>query len=130
MNCQTGTIHQTNPEGTLLKLVSQIGVPAELSDKIASIPFGKGIAGAAAETKAPVKLCNLQHDLGGVALPNARITGVSGSLAVPIFATTSDQVIGTLGVGRFDEHDFDEAEILKLQQASRTIADVFENKDL
>ncbi|MEX1115290.1 MAG: GAF domain-containing protein, partial [Akkermansiaceae bacterium] len=61
-SCQTGTIHRSD-DGKILDLVCQIGVPDELLDKISNIPFGKGIAGAAAERREPVELCNLQLDL-------------------------------------------------------------------
>jgi L-methionine (R)-S-oxide reductase len=126
--CQTGTIHQATGDGRTLALVCQIGVPDSLMDKISSIPFGKGIAGAAAERKEPVELCNLQQDLGGVAKPDARQTGVSGSLAVPIFAEGTGEVIGTLGIGKFAPHDFSEAEIQRLEGFAREIAGHFGHK--
>ncbi len=126
--CQTGTIHQATGDGKTLTLVCQIGVPDSLLDKISSIPFGKGIAGAAAERKEPVELCNLQQDLGGVAKPDARETGVSGSLAVPIFSETSGNVIGTLGVGKFAPHEFSEAEKTRLERFAREIAGHFGQK--
>jgi L-methionine (R)-S-oxide reductase len=125
--CQTGTIHQANADGTLLELVCQIGVPDSLADRISSIPFGKGIAGAAAERKEPVRLCNLQQDLGGVAKPDARKTGVSGSLAVPVFATDSSQVIGTLGIGKMEPYDFTGDEERRLEEHAREIAGLFQN---
>ena len=105
-SCQTGTIHRSTPDGTHLTLVAQIGVPDVLLDKISLIPFGKGIAGAAAERRAPVELCNLQQDLGGVARPDARQTQVSGSLAVPIFSRDGEKVLGVLGIGMATPHDF------------------------
>lgn len=105
-SCQTGTIHRSNEEGTHLELVAQIGVPDVLLDKISHIPFGKGIAGAAAERRAPVELCNLQQDLGGVARPDARQTNVSGSLAVPIFSSDGVKVLGVIGIGMMAPHDF------------------------
>ena len=103
-NCQTGTLHKA--DGEWLDLVVQRGVPDFLLPKIARIPFGKGIAGAAAERREPVELCNLQQDLGGVARPDARETKVSGSLAVPVFSPDGGAVLGTLGVGMQEPHDF------------------------
>lgn len=103
--CQTGTFHRA--EGGWLHLVAQSGVPDFLVEKISRIPFGKGIAGVAAETKAPVELCNLQQDLGGVAKEDARKTGISGSLAVPIFSE-KNEVLGTLGIGKIDPYEFSE----------------------
>ena len=110
--CQTGTVHRAEDEW--LVLVSHAGVPEFLVEKISKIPFGKGIAGVAAETRGPVELCNLQQDLGGVAKEDARKTGVSGSLAVPIFAVDGETVIGTLGVGKVEPYEFSAREKKRL----------------
>ena len=112
--CQTGTLHRA--EGEWLHLVAHAGVPEFLLDKIFQIPFGKGIAGVAAATREPVELCNLQQDLGGVAKEDARKTGVSGSLAVPIFSEDGAKVIGTLGVGKVVPYDFSGAEKARLAE--------------
>ena len=109
--CQTGTLHRA--EGEWLHLVAQVGVPEFLLDKISKIPFGKGIAGVAASTREPVELCNLQQDLGGVAKEDARKTGVSGSLAVPILSADG-VALGTLGVGKITPYDFSDAEKSRL----------------
>ena len=111
-DCQTGTLHRA--DGEFLDLVAHRGVPDFLLPKIGRIPFGKGIAGAAAERREPVELCNLQQDLGGVARPDARATKVSGSLAVPVFSPDGGRVLGTLGVGMEAPHDFSEAEKARL----------------
>lgn len=110
--CQTGTLHRA--DGEFLDLVAQVGVPEPLLPKISRIPFGKGIAGAAAERREPVELCNLQQDLGGVARPDARQTNVSGSLAVPVFSPDGTAVLGTLGIGMFAPHDFSDDEKSRL----------------
>jgi len=111
-DCQTGTLPLA--DGALLDLVVQLGVPDFLLPKIARIPFGKGIAGAAAERREPVELCNLQQDLGGVARPDARETKVAGSLAVPVFSPDGARVLGTLGVGMQEPHDFTDDEKARL----------------
>ena len=111
--CQTGTLHRA--QGDWLYLVAQVGVPEFLMDKISTIPFGKGIAGVAASSKEPVELCNLQQDLGGVAKEDARKTGVSGSLAVPIL-DGSGKVLGTLGVGKIVPYEFSDAEKARLTE--------------
>ena len=72
------------------------------------IPVGKGIAGAAAERREPVELCNLQADLGGVAKEGARQTNVQGSIAVPILE--GESLKGTLGIGKMVPYDFSESE--------------------
>eukprot|EP00903_Cladosiphon_okamuranus_P003910 g3908.t1 len=107
-DCRTGTLHAAKCE--VLTLVCAIGVPEVLLGKIQKIPFGKGIAGVAAESKGPVELCNLQQDLGGVAKENARKTGVAGSLAVPVFSADGMEVIGVLGIGKTEPYDFSDQE--------------------
>lgn len=126
-DCQTGTIHQSTGDDRILTLVCQIGVPESLMDKISSIPFGKGIAGAAAEHGEAMELCNLQEDLGGVAKADARKTGVSGSLAVPVFAK-SGRVIGTLGIGKSAPYEFTPAEKQRLADFASEISGLFDDK--
>jgi L-methionine (R)-S-oxide reductase len=116
--CQTGTLHRA--DGETLYLVSQVGIPESLMEKIEVIPFGKGIAGVAAAQRGPVELCNLQEDLGGVAKEAARKTGVAGSLAVPILANDGMEVLGTIGIGKHEPYDFSEEEKKKLARISRT----------
>jgi len=123
--CETGTLHRTGESGDLLELVVQVGVPEVLMPKITRIPFGKGIAGAAAESRGPVELCNLQQDLGGVAKPDARKTGVSGSLAVPVMAEDG-RVLGTLGIGMREPHVFGEEEKERLAEVARGVAGEWE----
>lgn len=119
-NCQTGTLHRA--DGDFLDLVTQVGVPDFLLPKIARIPFGKGIAGVAAERREPVELCNLQDDLGGVALPDARQTQVSGSIAVPVLSPDGEEVLGTLGIGMHAPHDFSDDEKARLAGIARGVA--------
>lgn len=118
-DCQTGTLHRA--DGDFLDLVAHRGVPDFLLPKIGRIPFGKGIAGAAAERREPVELCNLQQDLGGVARPDARATKVSGSLAVPVFSPDGARVLGTLGVGMEAPHDFSDAEKARLAEIAAEV---------
>jgi len=119
-SCETGTLHRAVEGGTFLELVSQVGVPDALLERVARIPFGKGIAGEAAARKAPVTLCNLQQDLGGIAKPDARLTGVSGSLAVPIL-TADGAVLGVLGIGKQQPYEFSETETARLIEIAQGI---------
>jgi putative methionine-R-sulfoxide reductase with GAF domain len=118
-DCQTGTVHRT--EGEWLLLVAYAGVPEFLLDKISKIPFGKGIAGAAAATREPVELCNLQEDLGGLAKEDARKTGVAGSLAVPVFSEDGKTVMGTLGVGKVVPYEFSDLEKARLAEIGQSL---------
>lgn len=124
--CQTGTLHVADKTGETLKLVSQVGIPAMLVDRITVIPFGKGIAGVAAATREPVELCNLQENLGGVAKEGARQTQVAGSLAVPVFSNDGSRVIGTLGIGMMMPHDFSDDEKRRLAEVASSISNWME----
>lgn len=119
--CVTGTIHRTDPATGLLELIAHQGIPPQvqpmLLPKISSIPFGKGIAGCAAQRKEAVQLCNLQEDLGGVAKPDARKTNVQGALAVPIVAPDG-KVVGVLGIGKMSPYEFSEAESAQLSECA------------
>jgi L-methionine (R)-S-oxide reductase len=123
--CVTGTVHRTDPATGLLMLVTQYGIPPHvlpmLLPKIDNIPFGKGIAGCAAQRKEAVQLCNLQEDLGGVAKPDAQKTNVQGALAVPIVGADG-KVIGVLGIGKIQPYDFTEAEIADLNAVAALIS--------
>ncbi len=107
--CKTGTIHRVDPASGLLVMVAHIGIPEVLMDKISRIPVGKGIAGAAAQRREPVQFCNIQDDPTGVVRPDARKTNVQGAVAVPILS--GDRLLGVLGVGKMEIHDFTPAEI-------------------
>ena len=123
--CATGTIHRTDANTGLLMLLTQHGIPPHvlpmLLPKIENIPFGKGIAGCAAQRKEAVQLCNLQEDLGGVAKPDAQKTNVQGALAVPIVGAEG-KVIGVLGIGKMQPYDFTAAEIADLNAVAALIS--------
>lgn len=116
----TGTLHRLDPADGMLKLVAHQGIPPQVMPMIGIIPVGKGIAGAAAERREPVELCNLQADLGGVAKEGARQTNVQGSLAVPVLE--GDTLKGTIGVGLMVPHDFTDEEKARLLRFAQEIA--------
>jgi putative methionine-R-sulfoxide reductase with GAF domain len=123
--CVTGTLHRTDPSTGLLALMAHHGIPPQvlpmMLPKIDNIPFGKGIAGCAAQRKEAVQLCNLQEDLGGVAKPDAQKTNVQGALAVPIVGTDG-KVIGVLGIGKMQPYDFTAAEIADLNKVAELVS--------
>lgn len=123
--CVTGTIHRTDPSTGLLMLLTQHGIPPHvlpmLLPKIDNIPFGKGIAGCAAQRKEAVQLCNLQEDLGGVAKPDAQKTNVQGALAVPIVGSDG-KVVGVLGIGKMQPYEFNDSEVADLNSVAALIS--------
>lgn len=117
-DCKTGTIHFISKEDKLLILQTQIGVPDFLLPKMNSIPIGKGMAGAAAERKEPVELCNLQSDASGIARPAAKETKVEGSIAVPMLH--NDELYGVVGIGKPEPYGFskdEEKQLLRVGEA-------------
>ena len=123
--CVTATLHRTDSSTGLLTLVTQHGIPPHvlpmLLPKIDNIPFGKGIAGCAAQRKEAVQLCNLQEDLGGVAKPDAQKTNVQGALAVPIVGADG-KVIGVLGIGKMQPYEFNDSEVAALDSVAALIS--------
>ncbi|MEZ5303416.1 MAG: GAF domain-containing protein [Verrucomicrobiales bacterium] len=121
MGCVTATLHRLDPSDGMLKTLALLGVPDELVPKIAVIPIGKGIAGLAAEKREPVQICNLQTDTTGRARPDAKKTEVAGSVAIPVELSTG-ALLGTIGVGKREPHDFTGAETEVLYAIAAEIA--------
>jgi L-methionine (R)-S-oxide reductase len=120
-DCLTGTLHRLDPADGMLKLLASARIPEHLLPVISSIPVGKGIAGAAAERREPVELCNLQTDNSGVARPAAKQTQVQGSIAVPMLSEAGE-LRGTLGIGKVVPYDFTDEEKASLLQIGREFA--------
>jgi len=120
-DCVTGTLHRFDTTDQHLKLVAQQGIPEVLMPVVQSIPMGKGIAGAAAQTREPVEMCNLQTDRSGVAKPGAKQTQVQGSLAVPVL--DGERLCGTLGIGKMVPYDFTAEEKSRLLEVARGVAE-------
>lgn len=114
--CQAGAVHFLR-DG-MLRLVAHEGIPPHIVQLASTVPIGKGIAGLAAERRAPITICNLQTDTSGQALPAAKTTGMEGSVAVPMLV--GDELRGVLGIAKATAHDWtaDEQSLL-LAIASR-----------
>ncbi|HZS38541.1 MAG TPA: GAF domain-containing protein [Polyangia bacterium] len=115
-----GTLHGLDAAGATLLLVAERGLPPGLKSKVERIPVGKGMAGLAAERRAPVQVCNLQTDESGVAKPSARETQVAGSITVPLLDGAT--LRGTLGVAQSTPHEFTPGETELLLACGALIA--------
>ncbi|MDE3098846.1 MAG: GAF domain-containing protein [Verrucomicrobiota bacterium] len=116
---QTGTIHLLDGEKQTLHLAAHIGLPPAMLDVVRLIPAGKGIAGQVVARNAPVTICNLQMDAGGLARPGAKQTGVGGALCVPI--RTGGKIAGALGVGAVRQREYTAAETHALGEIAALI---------
>jgi GAF domain-containing protein len=121
---QGGTIHLVDGAGRTLRLAAaSAGIPAAVLDAVREIPVGRGMAGVAAERRAPVRTCDLQaDDAGGAARPGAKATGLRGTICVPMIASDG-RLAGTLGVGSVAEREFTPEEVAALLEAGRLLAD-------
>lgn len=106
--CQAGTVHWLDAQSGMLKLAAHRNIPEPITQIIATVPIGKGIAGLAAQNREPVSLCNLQTDTSGKARPAAKTTGMEGSLAVPMLV--AGDLRGVLGVAKATAYDWSENE--------------------
>ncbi|NEU56417.1 GAF domain-containing protein [Halorussus sp. MSC15.2] len=118
-DCTSGTLHRA--EGDELTLVAQEGIPDTVVAEIETIPFGKGMAGLAAERREPVQVCNLQTDDSGVVEPGARETMLEGSIAAPIIGL-SGTLEGTLGIAKLEPYEFTPTERDRLMRVGARIA--------
>ncbi|MCE9609523.1 MAG: GAF domain-containing protein [Chthoniobacter sp.] len=116
---QAGTIHLLR-DG-VLKLAAHRNIPPSVVQIVETVPIGKGIAGLAAERRAPITICNLQTDTSGQARPGAKATGMEGSLAVPMLV--GDELRGVLGVAKAEAYDWSEAETSLLTQIATRLAE-------
>ena len=121
---QTATVHRADSSTRTLHLVASRGLPEHILTITRTIPFGKGMAGICAERQDCVTVCNLQTDDSGVARPSARETGVAGAIVVPILAPGGG-LLGTLGIGKPNEHDYTVEETQTLESCARAFASIF-----
>jgi signal transduction protein with GAF and PtsI domain len=117
--CTVGTLHSLDEGSAMLRLRAHRGLPDSLLPRVREIPIGKGMAGLAAERRAPVQVCNLQTDASGTAKPAAKESGMEGSVAVPMLL--AENVRGVLGVAKATACEFSEGEIATLLQIASVI---------
>jgi len=117
---QSGTIHLKVPGQQVLRLGASHGIPPAVRAVVESVPWGKGMAGLAAERAQPVDACNIQTTTSGDVRPGARATGMAGAIVVPMMLDAG--VVGTIGVGCTSERVFSEAETAWLLERGRTLA--------
>jgi L-methionine (R)-S-oxide reductase len=121
MKADSGTIHTMSADGQLLHLrCASAGIPQPVLDIVREVPVGKGMAGLAAERRAPVSICNIQTDNSGDVRSGARATGLEGAIALPMLQ--GDRVAGVLGVANRAARTFSAWETEQLLEIGRTLA--------
>jgi putative methionine-R-sulfoxide reductase with GAF domain len=121
LRADSGTVHVKAPDQKVLLLAAWAGpMPEPVLNLIREIPWGKGMAGAAAERVEPVGTCNLQTTTSADVRPGAKATQLRGALVVPMML--GDEVVGTFGIGTNGERTFTVAETRILWERAAQLA--------
>lgn len=116
----SGTIHVLDAGGTLHLVAASAGIPQVVLDTVRRVPVGKGMAGLAVERRQPVNACNIQTDISGDVRPGARVTGLQGSIVVPMLR--DGEPVGALGIANHRQRVFTDVEAELLMSIGRTLA--------
>jgi len=116
--CQAGTVHLLR-EG-VLRLAAQKNIPPQVAQIVETVPIGKGIAGLAAQRLEAVTICNLQTDTSGQAKPGAKVTGMEGTVAVPMMVY--GELRGVLGIAKVTAYDWPKEETDLLTRVGSALA--------
>ena len=98
-----GTTHRREPGG--LRLAASHNIPPKVCEIVSWVPDGKGMAGQALVTKAPVFTCNLKDDPSATIRPGARAVDAQAAIALPIL-TGDGEVTAVVGIAYADDRDF------------------------
>lgn len=118
-----GSVHLSEPaeEGEIV-LVASHNLPVSVRNGTAVIPLGKGMAGTAAQRRAPVAISDFQTDTTGVAVRGGRAAGSQGSLTLPVFEPVDDtRLVAVVGLGFTEQRDFTAEEIAKYAEDATTV---------
>lgn len=115
----SGTIHLKDTDALLLHLVASHNIPDSMLAVIREIPWGKGMAGQAAQNAEPVDYCNLQSSTSPEVHTQAKTTGTRGAIVVPM--VQGNEVVGTIGIGCEQERQFTATEIRWLMELGRQL---------
>jgi L-methionine (R)-S-oxide reductase len=117
---ESGTIHLLHDDGVLHLVAASAGIPSAVVDTVRRVPVGKGMAGLAVERRQPVNACNIQTDTTGDVRPGAKVTGLQGSIVVPLLR--GGDAVGALGIANHRERVFTEDEAALLMAVGKALA--------
>ena len=112
-----GTVHIARGD---LHLTARHNIPDPVAAAVARVAPGKGMAGIAQATKAPVQTCNLQRDDSGSVQPGARAVAAQAAIALPVF-DGDGEVRAVVGVAWVGEREIGSTEEQALVQAAATL---------
>ncbi len=121
-----GTLHLFGDDGMLHLQAYAPDMPEQVLSIIRAIPVGKGMAGRAVEAARPIDTCNIATDDSGDVRPGAKMTGLKGAVAVPVYR--GEEIVGALGVGNQEERTFTQEETDRLLAVGRNIAETLADR--
>jgi L-methionine (R)-S-oxide reductase len=113
-----GTVHVAR-EGDL-HLTARHNIPEQVAAVVAHVPRGKGMAGMAQVSRAPVQTCNLQRDETGSVRPGARAVAAQAAIALPVF-DGDGEVRAVVGIAWAGERPIGSTEEEALLQSAATV---------
>jgi L-methionine (R)-S-oxide reductase len=114
----SGTVHVQR--GDDLVLVAASRIPDAVLTAVATVPRGRGMAGAAQVRRAPVSTCNLQTDETGTIRVGARAVDAQAAIALPVF-DDAGQVRAVVGLAWSGELTIDGEREAALMRAVATL---------
>jgi L-methionine (R)-S-oxide reductase len=114
-----GTVHQRVDEQNL-QLAAAVNIPPKVVEIVKSIPRGKGMAGIAFDTDAPVSTCNIKDDDTGRVRPGAKDVGAQAAVALPVH-DAAGAVRAVVGIAYREQRELTESELATLATAAATL---------
>ncbi|WP_217240437.1 GAF domain-containing protein [Streptomyces sp. AC555_RSS877] len=103
-------------------LVAAHNLPPSVRNGPAVILFGKGMAGTAAERRAPVAVSDFRTDTTGDAVRGGRAAQAKGSLTLPVFDPEDDtRLVAVVGLGFTKTREFTDEEIAEYGADAATV---------
>lgn len=113
-----GTVHRVKDRDLLL--VAARNIPPPLLERVAYVPWGKGMAGQAQVERKPVQTCNIQTGTSPHINPMAKLVGGTTAIALPVF-DPSGEVRAVVGISFVDERQVDTALEADLMEGASTL---------
>jgi L-methionine (R)-S-oxide reductase len=113
-----GSVHRMAGGELVLSVAKNL--PPPVVEAVRRVPFGRGMAGQAAQTKRPFQTCNLKSDPSATVRPGARTVAAQAAVALPVLDPTG-AVRAVVGIAFAREGELAEPEIATLRAAANRL---------
>ena len=114
----SGTVHIH--EDGVLKLAAAVNIPEKVRQIVATVPYGKGMAGLALQTGEPIHTCNLKEDASGNVKPGAKAVDAQAAVAIPV-RDDGDSVCAVVGIAFREDRQWTEDELQTITAAASEV---------